>query len=323
MEQDALLAVDIGDRALAARGRGEAGIVGEHARLGVELADVDHVGADRAVQHRIGRCRRRRRSRVTVLSVIRSAPPSGRRCGPGFRPCPSNASTSKIPGRRRPPGQRGAQRLGELAELHAAALSATSRTAASSDVMVPVRNVRKRLVRRARAGRALRRSAAPRRLRRSSSGRSANRKRAPSASWLRSCARALSSGIARTSSAVWPSSRPSLRRDQLGQPRVVGLADVMAVEVLELLEVEARRRLADMVEVEPLDRLLAADDLVVAMAPAEPQQIIERPPRAGCRARRDRRRRRARRGACEAWRRRGRGSAARGHRSAPASPSRG
>ena len=48
----------------------------------------------------------------------------------------------------------------------------------------------------------------------------------------------------------------------------------MAVEVLELLEVEARRRLADVVEVEPFDRLLAADDLVVAMAPAEPQQIV-------------------------------------------------
>ena len=30
-----------------------------------------------------------------------------------------------------------------------------------------------------------------------------------------------------------------------------------------------------MVEVEPLDRLLAVDDFVVAMAPAEPQQIVE------------------------------------------------
>ena len=68
---------------------------------------------------------------------------------------------------------------------------------------------------------------------------------------------------------------PEPRRDQRGEPRVVGLADVMAVEVLELLEVEARRRLADMVEVEPFDRLFAADDLVVAMAPAEAQQIIE------------------------------------------------
>ena len=53
VEQDALVAVDIGDRALAAGGRGEAGIVGEHAGLGVELADVDDVGADRAVEQRI------------------------------------------------------------------------------------------------------------------------------------------------------------------------------------------------------------------------------------------------------------------------------
>ena len=30
-----------------------------------------------------------------------------------------------------------------------------------------------------------------------------------------------------------------------------------------------------MVEVEPCDGLVAADDLVVAMAPAEPQQIVE------------------------------------------------
>ena len=49
----------------------------------------------------------------------------------------------------------------------------------------------------------------------------------------------------------------------------------MAVEIFELLEVEARRLLADMIDVEPFDRLVAADDLVVAMAPAEAQQIIE------------------------------------------------
>ena len=98
MEQDALVAVDIGDRALAAGGRGEAGIVGEHAGLGVELADVDDVRADRAVQHRIVMIRSPSAVSSTVLSVIHSAPPSGRRCGRGFRSCPSRASTSKIPG---------------------------------------------------------------------------------------------------------------------------------------------------------------------------------------------------------------------------------
>src|SRR5690348_7802733 len=57
------------------------------------------------------------------------------------------------------------------------------------------------------------------------------------------------------------------RRDQLDQARIVRLPDVMAVEVLELLEIEARGRLADLRQVEPLDRLATADDLVVAMAP--------------------------------------------------------
>ena len=52
IEQDALVAVDIGDLGLAARRRGEAGVVGEHAALAVELGDVEHVRADRAVVDR-------------------------------------------------------------------------------------------------------------------------------------------------------------------------------------------------------------------------------------------------------------------------------
>jgi hypothetical protein len=48
VEQDAGVAVDVGDLALAAGRRGEARIQREHARLGVQLADVDHVGTDRA-----------------------------------------------------------------------------------------------------------------------------------------------------------------------------------------------------------------------------------------------------------------------------------
>jgi hypothetical protein len=63
--------------------------------------------------------------------------------------------------------------------------------------------------------------------------------------------------------------------DQLRQPLVVRLTDVMRIEALELLHVEARGRLADLGQVEPGDRLLAADDLVVAVAPAEPQKIVE------------------------------------------------
>ena len=52
IEQDALVAVDIGDLRLAGGGRGEAGIVGEHPGLGVELRDVDDARADRPVLHR-------------------------------------------------------------------------------------------------------------------------------------------------------------------------------------------------------------------------------------------------------------------------------
>ena len=46
--QDAGVAVDIGDLGLAASGRGEAGVVGEHSGLGVELGDVDDVRPDGA-----------------------------------------------------------------------------------------------------------------------------------------------------------------------------------------------------------------------------------------------------------------------------------
>jgi hypothetical protein len=50
IEQHALVAVDEGDLRLAARRRGEAGIVGEHPGLACRAsADVDDRGADRAV----------------------------------------------------------------------------------------------------------------------------------------------------------------------------------------------------------------------------------------------------------------------------------
>ena len=48
IEQHAFVAVDIGDLRFGAGGRGEAGIEGEHAGLGVKLADIDDRGADRA-----------------------------------------------------------------------------------------------------------------------------------------------------------------------------------------------------------------------------------------------------------------------------------
>ena len=45
VEQFALVAVDEGDRAVAGCGRGESGVIGEHPRLRIELADIHHIRA--------------------------------------------------------------------------------------------------------------------------------------------------------------------------------------------------------------------------------------------------------------------------------------
>ena len=50
--QNAGVAVDIGDPGLAAAGGGEAGVIGKHAGLGVELGDVDDVRPNGAAQNR-------------------------------------------------------------------------------------------------------------------------------------------------------------------------------------------------------------------------------------------------------------------------------
>ena len=54
IEQNALVAVDIGDLGFAAAGRREAWVVGEDAGFGVELADVDDFGADGPLVNREG-----------------------------------------------------------------------------------------------------------------------------------------------------------------------------------------------------------------------------------------------------------------------------
>ena len=146
----------------------------------VELADIDDFGADRAVEHRIGR-----NSRPGDRSGSRSCRSFVRLhlvgdAGEAFV-APKQRKHIKNPRRGRAPGEGGAERLGKLAELDAARPRrprgwlplATPRP--SSQVQQALRAPQ-------RAGRALRQSAAPRRPRRSSSGRSANRKRAPSAS---------------------------------------------------------------------------------------------------------------------------------------------
>ena len=52
VEKLALVAVDVGDRRRARGGRDESRVVGELAGLAVQRADVDHLRADRAGQHR-------------------------------------------------------------------------------------------------------------------------------------------------------------------------------------------------------------------------------------------------------------------------------
>ena len=46
-----LVTVDIGDGTFARGGRGEAGIVGEHVALRVELSDIDDIRAQRGARH--------------------------------------------------------------------------------------------------------------------------------------------------------------------------------------------------------------------------------------------------------------------------------
>ena len=51
VQQDAFVAVDEGDLGLAGRRRSETRIIGEHAGILVERADVDHIRPDRALKH--------------------------------------------------------------------------------------------------------------------------------------------------------------------------------------------------------------------------------------------------------------------------------
>ena len=52
VQQLAFVAIDVGDGRLARRGGQKARVIGEHAGLAVQLADIDHVGADAALIHR-------------------------------------------------------------------------------------------------------------------------------------------------------------------------------------------------------------------------------------------------------------------------------
>ena len=78
IEQHACVAVDVGDLRFGARRRGEAGIEGEHSRLGVELADIDDRRADRAVLIGSSMAFRRRQSRGGRPQLLGGLSPTAR-----------------------------------------------------------------------------------------------------------------------------------------------------------------------------------------------------------------------------------------------------
>ncbi|MNE02450.1 hypothetical protein D3C80_949260 [compost metagenome] len=61
---------------------------------------------------------------------------------------------------------------------------------------------------------------------------------------------------------------------QFGQTVILGQANPVGVDVGQLVEVEAGRRLADAGQVEPFDGLLVAEQFVVAVGPAQTRQIV-------------------------------------------------
>ena len=64
------------------------------------------------------------------------------------------------------------------------------------------------------------------------------------------------------------------RLGKLRHAYVVGFLQILLIEPRELFRIEARRRLADVLEIEPFDQLLARELLFVAVRPAEPREVI-------------------------------------------------
>jgi len=92
VQQDAFVTVDVGQRAFARGRRGEAGIIGEHPRLAIELADVDDIRPDAARKDGIFRFARTGAefNRIAHLSYLLKLclhrPRPGHRSGPDFLP---------------------------------------------------------------------------------------------------------------------------------------------------------------------------------------------------------------------------------------------
>jgi hypothetical protein len=69
--------------------------------------------------------------------------------------------------------------------------------------------------------------------------------------------------------------RGNTRGDQRCESGIVRFAQIMTVQIFELLDVEARGRAAHASDVEQLDRARDRDEFLVSMAPAQAQQIVE------------------------------------------------
>ena len=66
-----------------------------------------------------------------------------------------------------------------------------------------------------------------------------------------------------------------LRLDELREARIGCRLEVLLVDPGELLGIELRRRARHVGEVEPLDELLAREDLLVAVRPAQAREVVE------------------------------------------------
>ena len=257
--------------------------------------------------------------KIAVLFVIRSAPPSGRRCGRGFPPARASKNI-KNPGRRRAPREGGAGSWAGLPSFTPPP-SATSRMPASNEAW-------------SHFGSAASASCAVRRRPRASAVNRAEPPlfidlQRPPGEQERGGLGQLIGGSGRGPRVpAWrgratpcPRRRCRASARPCRQPLIRRLTD-MRRRTPKLRSLNRDGDLPTWPRPQPPDRLLARDDLVVAVSPAEPQQIVGY--RFGQTSiRRDRRRRRAPRWRLDkVSRHRGRGSAARAHSLARANPSR-
>ena len=82
------------------------------------------------------------------------------------------------------------------------------------------------------------------------------------------------SGVSLAFSSAPPARCGSSRSISASRSASAALADVVAVQAFQLGEVEAGRRAADLRQVERGDHFLGGENFLIAMAPAEPHQVV-------------------------------------------------